>query len=111
MPSRAISRTGILNKRLRILACPSVSAGRAEGNCLALVIIYIKRDPGPDERRGVGVVHVPMGLLALKKVLTRESLGGTDTRREHCKDSKDLRTVTLKEQGQVILNDQSPALI
>lgn len=51
-------------------------------------------------------LHVPMELVALEKVLAREILDGTDTRRrEHCKNSKDLWTMTLREQGPEILND------
>lgn len=41
----------------------------------------------PRLEKGCVWLHVPMELVALKKVLAREILGGTDTRRSE--DSKD----------------------
>lgn len=61
-----------------------MSGLRAEGSCILLVISYMKRDPSRLKRRGVGAGGCPhglRGLMALKKVLAREILEGTDARR------------------------------
>lgn len=52
---------------VKILSWPNASALKAEGSCIALVIIYIKRDPFPDERGCVATCPHGLGVGGLEE--------------------------------------------
>lgn len=49
-------------RQVKTSVWPNVSPLSAERSCIVLVIIYTKRDPFPDERRGVRVTACPHAL-------------------------------------------------